>query len=377
MIASLALVSREMDKQAGCYTCACYLLSFVSCVALIPGFALVVLEIKEALTPAPYRYIAGDTRIISPYVNLCGGLTLRITSSVALVDVTLYALSAHPKLVPENELVRHLSIRQKGDYDYFYLYPRSNVTISACTYTVPYYIYVIEGRQNFEAWKIASAKSGRLIDRAEAFLISAECDANNNNTFDTYATTVTTQDDWYFASGGRIGTATFALKRFQYEVDIDHVVASCTVNKSDRSKMCTLAKQDDSVYYMVLIGPGPGTSEVRLSVECEIGGGSFAAIILIPILGCCYCCGLFCNCIITCRIVCGLFESEESPQGTHNSSHDMNEQGSQEQTESNAERRETTDESEHSFREQEQTDADRVNASEEGDNDEGNETTVL
>ena len=73
---------------------------------------LVVLKINEALTPAPYRHIASDTRIISPYVTLCSGLILRITSSVALVDVTLYALSVHPKLVPENELVLHLSIRQ-------------------------------------------------------------------------------------------------------------------------------------------------------------------------------------------------------------------------------------------------------------------------
>ena len=104
------------------------------------------------LAQGPYYHTVGDTRIISMdpiSLTFCTGITLTVTRDESIVNATLYASSTLPNLNGiRNELNHTLSIHNKNDYDYYYLHPGSNVTISACTHTTPFAFDIIRGRQN-------------------------------------------------------------------------------------------------------------------------------------------------------------------------------------------------------------------------------------
>ena len=109
------------------------------------------------LAMGPYYHTVGDTRIISMdpiSLTLCSNVTLTVPRDESVVNATLYALSTPPNLNGRNQLNHTLSIHNKDDYDYYYLHPGSNVTISACTHTTPYAFDIIRGRPNFELWKV-------------------------------------------------------------------------------------------------------------------------------------------------------------------------------------------------------------------------------
>ena len=270
----------------------CSIITVVSFLISIPGTVIVGIDIANRLRHDPYRYSANDTIIISLDLALCRGLEMRISESP--VNATLYALSERPMLSDVNELVREILIQERGDHDYFFLYPGSNITMSACTYIAPYNLYFIKGRSNFESWKAAGQGERKFL--FTSFLITALCSEDTG--WDVYSTTATAADDWYLVSDGNAARAIFTIKRFEYEVDSNYVITSCTVVGSTQ-RSCTVSKPNsNNVTYLLHVGPGPNTTEVDISIACALDPGLLAAIIVPSSLVLhCICCSTLSVCI--------------------------------------------------------------------------------
>ena len=288
----------ESEKSRECCEVLCSIIAVVSFLISIPGTVIVGIDIANRLRHDPYRYSANDTRIISLDLTLCRGLEMRISESP--VNATLYALSERPMLSDVNELIREILIQERGDHDYFFLYPGSNITMSACTYIAPYNLYFIKGRNNFESWK-AAGQGERLI-LFESFPITALCSEDTG--WDVYNTTATAADDWYLVSDGNTARAIFTIKRFEYEVDSNYVITSCTVVGSTQRSCIVSKPNSNTVTYLLHVGPGPNTTEVDVSITCALHPGLLAAIIVpSSLVFCCFSCITFCICICL-RFVC-------------------------------------------------------------------------
>lgn len=259
----------------------------------IPTMIVEFERFGDRVAQGPYYHTAGDTRIISmdrSTLSFCSGLMLAVNRDESTVNATLYALSTFPTLDERNELNHTLSIHNKDDYDYYYLHPGSNVTISACTHNTQYSFDIIRGRQNFELWQ--AGKRGRVFDSFEVDY-NAWCRGPSTNTsFAVYKMTIPEEDDWYFAADANAATANLSLQRYEYRVANSSVLSSCDAGGSDPDS-CTVAIKSHLATYLLKIGQGHSGSNVEARVSCVVNGVSVALVVLavlsILILSVCIC----------------------------------------------------------------------------------------
>ena len=163
------------------------------------------------LAQGPYYHTVGDTRIISmdpSSLTLCSSAALTVPRDESVVNATLHALTTSPNLTGRNELNHTLSIHNTDDYDYYYLHPGSNVTISACTHTTPYTFDIIRGRPNFELWQ--AGKRGRVFASFDVNQ-KAYCRGPSYN-YALYNVTIPEEDDWYFSADANDATVNLTLQ---------------------------------------------------------------------------------------------------------------------------------------------------------------------
>ena len=208
------------------------------------------------------HYSVGDTRVISIDLTLSFGITLKVYRDASAVNATLYALSMPPYLDGINELKQSLGYLRPGDNyrsAFFYLYPRSKVTISACTPNSEYTIYVIEGSKNFTSWQDGE----RGISVFDTFPVRAKCDS----AYPIYphTMTITEADDWYFATDQEAATVNLTLQRYEYTVKSSSVLSSCNAG-GNHPEHCTLALVDHAIY-LLKVGSGPNKSVVDLEAN--------------------------------------------------------------------------------------------------------------
>ena len=294
----------EQFLCCGIINCVCSTVTVILFVISIPTMSVEFEHFWDRVTEGPYYHTVGDTRIISidrSTLIFCSGLMLAVNRDESTVNATLYALSMFPALDGRNELNHTLSIHSKDDYDYYYLHPGSNVTVSACTHNTQYSFDIIRGRQNFELWQ--AGKRGRVFASFEVDY-NAWCRGPSTNTsYTVYQMTIPEEDDWYFAADASAATANLSLQRYEYSVTNSFVLSSCDAGGSNPDS-CTVAIKSYLATYPLKIGQGHSRSNVKASVNCVVNGGLVASVVIpvvvILILSVCICV----ICIIAGCMVC-------------------------------------------------------------------------
>ena len=285
----------------------CSVITVLFFVVTIPILVTQFQDYAERVAQGPYYHTVGDTRIINMdhrSLTFCRGFMLAVNRDESTVSATFYALSTSPTLNGRNELNHTLSIHGKEDYDYYYLHPGSNVTISACTHSTPFSFDIIRGRQNFELWR--DGKRGRVFASFEVGS-NAWCHSPSTNaSFVVYNMTIPEEDDWYFAADADAATANLSLQRYEYTVMDSAVLSSCNAGGSNPDS-CTIDKPNLDATYLLKIGQGPSGSNVEANVNCVVDDGLVAAVVvpvafvLALILICCIVVCIFCCCICCIR----------------------------------------------------------------------------
>ena len=191
----------------------CSVISLIIFLVTIPTIVVEFESYTNRLAQGPYYHTVGDTGIISMdpiSLTFCTGITLTVTRDESIVNATLYALSTSPNLTGRNELNHTLSIHNTDDYDYYYLHPGSNVTISACTHTTPYAFDIIRGRPNFELWQ--AGKRGRVFASFEVTQNAYFRGLPMNTSYALFNITIPEEDDWYFAADANDATVNLTLQ---------------------------------------------------------------------------------------------------------------------------------------------------------------------
>ena len=274
--------------------CICSTITFLAFVVSIPLMIAQFEDYAERVAQGPYYHTVGDTRIIMQDFHslaFCSGLILAVNRDESTVNATLYNLSEFPVLDGMNELNHTLSINGKDDYDYYYLHPGSNVTISTCTHSTQFSFDIIKGRQNFELW--LDGKRGRVF---ASFEVGSNAWCRGPSTlFVVYNMTIPEEDDWYFAADALGATANLSLQRYEYTVMNTSVLSSCSAGGNNPDS-CIISKSDFAYVptFLLVIGEGPSRSNVEANVNCAVGGDLLAGVILTVILTLII---IFCTCM--------------------------------------------------------------------------------
>ena len=280
----------------------CYTASVVFASVLLLGCLAGIITVSVFARPRPGehsdrdRYSVSDTRIISIDLTLSSGITLKVYHDASAVNATLFALSTPPKLDGINELKHTLGSQPNDDYQsaFFYLYPGSNVTISACSPCIKrkFSVYVIKGSKNFTLWQ--DGKRGISVVDKE-FVFRAKCESDP---IILHTMTMTEADDWYFATDRSVTDAmvNLTLQRYEYTVKNSSILSSCIAG-GNRPESCTLAVVDRATY-LLKIGSGPSKSVVEANVRRALEGSLVAVLIIllstVLLVLCCtwiICCG--------------------------------------------------------------------------------------
>ena len=279
----------------------CSVITVLFFVVTIPILVTQFQDYAERVAQGPYYHTVGDTRIINmdhSSLTFCRGFMLAVNRDESTVSATFYALSTSPTLNGRNELNHTLSIHGKDDYDYYYLHPGSNVTISACTHSTQFSFDIIRGRQNFELW--LDGKRGRVFASFEVGSNAWCRSPSTNASFVVYNMTIPEEDDWYFAADANAATANLSLQRYEYTVMDSAVLSSCSAGGSNPDS-CTIDKPDLDATYLLKIGEGPSRSNVEANVNCVVDGGLVAAVV-VPVVFVLIL--IFICCIVVCFICC-------------------------------------------------------------------------
>lgn len=180
------------------------------------------------------QYAPTDTRIIPFTGSLCQNLKLSIESvdstRILGYDLDLYMLNSRPQLTGKQSFsVTEIPPFRTNDYVYYYyyLYPGSNFTVSACILeSQPYNFYLFKGNKNFKKWR-ADASSPSW----DRFKITQMC--KNKNASKSYRVT---DEDYYYLVFETDSpfldnlNVTMSFFRTYYELkDNSSIVGSCTV----------------------------------------------------------------------------------------------------------------------------------------------------
>ena len=279
----------------------CYTASVVLTIVLLLGCLAGIITVSVFASPRPGehsdrdRYSVSDTRIISIDLTLSSGITLKVYHDASAVNATLFALSTPPKLDGINELKHTLDYQPNDDYQsaFFYLYPGSNVTISACSSCIKrkFSVYVIKGSKNFTLWQ--DGKRGiSVVDNEFQFTAKCESDPIVPRTM-----TMTEADDWYFATDHTDPMVNLTLQRYEYTVKNNYSILSSCIAGGNRPESCTLAVVDRATY-LLKIGSGPSKSVVEANVRRALEDSLVAVLIIllstVLLVLCCIwiiCCG--------------------------------------------------------------------------------------
>ena len=280
----------------------CYTASVVLTSVLLLGCLAGIITVSVFASPRPGEhsdrdhYSVGDTRIISIDLTLSCGITLKVYHDASAVTATLFALSTPPKLDGINELKHTLDYQPNDHYQsaFYYLYPRSNVTISACSPSIKrdVSVYVIKGSKNFTLWQ--NGKRGpSVVDKK--FVFKAKCESDP---IVPCTMTMTEADDWYFATDQSVTDpmVNLTLQRYEYTVKNYSILSSCMAG-GNHPESCTLAVADRATY-LLKIGSGSSNSVVEANVTRAREGSLVAVLITllstVLLVLCCIwiiCCG--------------------------------------------------------------------------------------
>lgn len=266
-------------------------------------------EVEDPGTSDRDRYSVGDTRIISMDLTGCYGTTLTVYKDESFVNATLYGLSKRPSLNARDTLNHSLVPHQTSGsrYAYFYLYPGSNVSITACsTSAVTFNVYIIKGIENFTLWRQTGKKGSSVVAYA-CIVAKVDCAIVGPQLIADCAPwpkTIQAADDWYFVSDVAESNVWLYIHRYEYLVKDSDIISSCNAggSKPDSIESCTVAQTPDVSTYLLKIGSGKSTAIVEASTTCAASEGPnvgmsvslaifvVATVLLAIVLGTsCYC----------------------------------------------------------------------------------------
>ena len=293
------------QKRSG----ACQLIVMIASCCIVNGTAG---EVKCLGDSDRDCYSVGDTRIIDIDLASCYGMTLTVYQDQSFVNATLYALSKPPSLTARDPVNDTLDADKALHPDFFYLYPGSNFSITACWHSAPYHVYVIKGQENFRLW-LAGKRGPSVV--AYACYVTFSCSSSpppkpNCEPAVEWPITITAADDWYFAAAVDKPYVRLYLERFEYMVKDSDIISSCNAggSKPGSIESCTVAKTQDVTTYLLKIGPGESHYIVEATTTCAsyidttgmIAGlwtlGTFSAVLLIACAAACFCCCYWWKC---------------------------------------------------------------------------------
>ena len=228
----------------------------------------------------------GDSRLVSFSSFFCDGINLEVGNSITGTSASIATVNAPPRLTDVNSFnvtdQRTLNAREFRFYQY-YLYPNSNISISACSRARLLDVYLVKGNDNAERWQNSPSSRGTEIFR------QVLCPEGQTIMFN-----VLEEDEYYvffynsFENSVVSYTATIQYERFEYALpaanaSLDLCFASsgsrCTVGIPYSSSGTQQALVTTTIPQFVYWG-----ENVDVSISCNQRGWAIAIVILIPLI---------------------------------------------------------------------------------------------
>ena len=243
------------------------------------------------------HYAPTDTRIIPVSKALCQGLTLSVQDTLyGSYSAQLYMLDSQPKLTGSERFSFNAqpSLFDEYKYYYFYMYPGSNLTVTACISDFSSgqsTFYLIKGNNHFNKWKDDVYSAPNKMK----FKISDRCQLNTNV---THSFKVTEEDYYYLIFENELYTSTsvdtyMTFYRTLYELPSNSSVDdSCYVNSEVIFDSCyvSVPLSGGKVPFLMVTPPTPDydidwTDGVGLDTTCSPRIWMYVVISLCSLLG--------------------------------------------------------------------------------------------
>ena len=207
------------------------------------------------------QYAGTDTRIIPVSGNLCEGLRLTVNNAQSGYTASLSVLNSRPKLTGSETFAFsgdfHLG-RRDYEYYYFYMYPGSSFTVSACIsngYTAYATFNMIKGNSRFNSW------IDEPFNVKDSFQVNAPCTNGNNNSH-TYR--VTKEDYYYLIFDADYSQATqlsfyASFHRTRYDAGLNVTSDICSTDTGIQGSSCSVSVPLSGKTMFLEVAPQPGT----------------------------------------------------------------------------------------------------------------------
>ena len=242
-------------------------------------------------------YSPNDTRTVPVSKSLCKNLKLTVdVTSDSGYTVTLYTLNALPMLTgketfsfSDTPFIKSNSYK----YYYFYMYPGSSFTVSACisiTDSVSSTFFLIKGYNRFRQWK-----GGLTVPREDSFPIPGLC----SNGAITRSYLISYEDNYFMIFDNKNVLSSqlrvdFNFSRILYEIRDDAVVEKCATTTNSPGT-CSVSVSGQTAF--LTIEPNSHIVDwkdrITLDFACDPKVGTYVAIFL-PIF---IVVSLLCTCI--------------------------------------------------------------------------------
>ena len=261
------------------------------CIVLILGVIVLIIVLPIVLTrrnnsSVPTDFFSpGDSRLVTYSSFFCDGINLEAGDSRTSTSANIATLSSPPSLTDENSFnvtdQRTLSPREFRFYQY-YLYPNSNISISACSRVRLLDVYLVKGNDNAENWQTSPSSRGTEIFR------QVLCPEGQTIMFN-----VLEEDEYYvffynsFENSDVSYTATIQYERFEYALPAANASHDeCFALAGSR---CTVSIPYGSGSQQALVTTTiprfvDWGENVDIDLSCNQRGWAVAIVILIPLI---------------------------------------------------------------------------------------------
>ena len=278
-------------------------------------FSIVVTVLIVTLSTVSVRYTAGsysdddgldyaptDTRIVPVSNSFCQNLELNTDdTSDSGYTATLYMLNAPPMLTGKETFSFSVApniLSDRYDYYYFYMYPGSSFTVSACISSASSEstFILIKGNRRFSRWK-----EGGIVPTKDFFTIPTLC----NNGAVTKSYEISHEDNYFmiFDNTNFVDSrlqVDFNFSRTLYEFGNDTVAVKCHAT-TDYPDSCSVSVPLSGQTAFLTIEPNSNidwTDGITLDISCGARAWMYFIVslsvlvgvvaIIVPLLVCTY-----------------------------------------------------------------------------------------
>lgn len=234
--------------------------------ALLVIVVIIVVTVSIRYTSSDYtdddglHYAATDTRIIPVSGSLCEGLRLTVNKAQDGYTASLSVLNSRPKLNGSETFAfsgNYFLGYNYYEYDYFYMYPGSKFTVSACISSGNTHatFKMIKGNSKFKSW----IEDPFYVK--DSFQINAPCASGNNS--HTYS--VTKKDYYYLifdADQGSSAQLSYSASFYRTRYDVGNNASTtdfCSTETDMQGKSCSVSVPLSGKTVFLEVAPQSGT----------------------------------------------------------------------------------------------------------------------